>query len=373
MRIRGVCGLVAAVALLAAGCASGPAGPGGDAKAAAGDANAAAGGAKAAAVDATAGAAYPVRVADCAGKQTVFEAAPKRIVTSNASALELLLELGAGERLIGTGFPPGAGYLPAELAARGAKVPVLGDMVIAKEKLLGSGADLYIDTFGAMSMGGGMGGPPSEQEFTAAGIKHLYLLSTACPAGGKAARTDLAEVEQDVKRLGAVTGTLARADELVAAMTAKTDRVTAALAGLGADRRPGYFFFDFDAGTKQPMAVCGGQVANAVVTLAGARNVFAGCEGDFKPVSWEDVVAADPDWIQLGVRNRGSAEATARAFDEAEQFLRTNPATRELAAVRQGRFLRIGSEVTTIAGLRNADTVQQIAHTLHPDLVKDGR
>ena len=56
--------------------------------------------------------------------------------------------------------------------------------------------------------------------------------------------------------------------------------------------------------------MCGKQVANAVISQAGARNVFAGCDGDFKPVSWEDVVAKDPDWIQLGVRNRGDAAAT---------------------------------------------------------------
>ncbi|CAM5705129.1 ABC transporter substrate-binding protein OS=Kitasatospora aureofaciens OX=1894 GN=HS99_0024935 PE=4 SV=1 [Kitasatospora aureofaciens] len=35
--------------------------------------------------------------------------------------------------------------------------------------------------------------------------------------------------------------------------------------------------------------------------------------------------------------------------------------------------MRIGSEVTTIAGTRNADTVQQIAHTLFPDQVKDAQ
>ncbi|GAA2814599.1 ABC transporter substrate-binding protein [Kitasatospora paracochleata] len=357
MRSRVLCGVAAAVALLATGCGSG--GP------ASKDAGPAA---------ATSPSAFPVRVADCAGRETVFDAAPQKIVTSNASSLEMLLELGAGDRVIGTGFPPGNGYLPPDVAEQGTKVPVLGRTVIAKEKLLGSGADLYVDTFGAMAMGGGaMGGPPSDQEFASAGVKHLYLLSTACAAGATSAKTDLAEVEQDIKRLGAVTGTLARADQLVAGMEEKTGRVGAALAALPADQRPSYFFFDFDAGTKQPMAVCGRQVANAVITLAGARNVFADCDSDFKPVSWEDVVARNPDWIQLGVRNQGSEEENRKAFDAAEQFLRTFPAAQGLTAVREGHLLRIGSETTTIAGVRNADTVQQIARALHPDLVKDGR
>ncbi|MET9612213.1 ABC transporter substrate-binding protein [Kitasatospora indigofera] len=364
MRSRVLCGVAAAVALLVTGCGS-------DGGAGSGDASPAAG---AAAAGPAAAGGFPVEVKDCAGTGTTFTAAPKKIVTSNAAGLEMLLQLGAGDRVIGTGFPPGKGALPASVADQGAKVPVLGDMVIPKEKLLGSGADLYVETFADMSgMGGAMGSAPTAQEYTAAGIKRVFLASTACAATAQGPQRDLAGVEADLKRLGQVTGTSARAEELVAGMEKKVGAVTAALAGVAADRRPTYFFFDFDAGTKQPVAVCGKQVANAVITLAGARNVFADCDADFRPVAWEEVVGRNPDWIQLGVRNRGSEAETAKAFDEAEKFLREFPATKGLKAVQEGHFLRIGSEVTTIGGVRNADTVQRIAAAVHPDLVKGGQ
>ncbi|MFD5461394.1 ABC transporter substrate-binding protein [Kitasatospora sp. NPDC127059] len=361
MRPRVVCGIAAAVALFATACGSGGS----------------VGGGTGAAITAQPGPAgsYPVTVADCAGKETTIAKAPARIVTSNAASLEMLLQLGAGDRVIGTGFPPGKGTLPAALAEQGAKVPVLGDRTVPKEKLLGSGADLYVDTFGAMPMMGGATGP-TEAEFAAAGIQHVYLLSTACAGTPKAAtapRTDLAGVEEDIRRLGAVTGTGARAEELVTGMEKRIGEVRTALVGVPEDERPGYFVFDFDAGTKQPTAVCGRQVANAVITLAGARNVFADCDADFKPGSWEDVVAKNPDWIQLAVRNRGSEEATRKAFDDAEAFLGGFPATQGLKAVQEGHFVRLGSEMTTIAGVRNADAVRQIAATIHPDLVKNGQ
>ncbi|MFE5587749.1 ABC transporter substrate-binding protein [Kitasatospora sp. NPDC056531] len=355
MRFRALCGVAAAVALLATGCGSST--KSGDAAATAG-----------ASTSAVAG--YPVKVTDCAGAGTTFTAAPKKIVTSNASSLEMLLQLGAGDKAIGTGFPPAKGSMPAQFADQAAKVPVLGQMVIAKEKLLGSGADLYIDTFAHATGMGGMGDVPTEQEFTAAGIKHMYLHSTACAATHLGPQQDLSAVEGDIKNLGAVTGTSAKAEELVAGMEKKVGAVQDAVKGVAADQRPSYFFFDFDAGTKQPMAVCGKQVANAVITLAGARNVFGDCDGDFKPVSWEDVVAKNPDWIQLGVRNKGSDAANQQAFDQAAQFLRDFPATKGLKAVQEGHFVRITSEVTTIAGVRDADTVQQIAAIVHPDLVK---
>ncbi|WP_242440781.1 ABC transporter substrate-binding protein [Streptomyces sp. CB02923] len=327
------------------------------------------------AADGRAGAAggFPVTVTDCDGRRTTFSAAPHRIVTSNAASLEMLLRLGAGDRVIGTGFPPGKGTLPPALDVRAQQIPVLGKTVIPKEKLLGSGADVYIDTFASMGNMGGAAAGPTEEEFTAAGIKHVQLASTACAPRKKVPQRDLSAVEGDIRRLGQVTGTSQRAVQLVAEMEKKVSSVREAIADVPAAKRPSYFFFDFDAGTKQPVAVCNRQVANAVLTEAGARNVFADCASAFKAVSWEDVVGKDPDWIQLGVRNRGSAAANTKAFDEAEKFLREFPATAGLRAVRESKFLRIGSERTTIAGVGNADTVRRIAETLYPDrLAKAG-
>lgn len=312
---------------------------------------------------------FPVTVTDCAGAETTFTSAPQNIVTSNASSLELLLRLGAGDKVLGTGFPPGKGTLPGELDARAQRVKVLSDTVIPKEKLLGSGADLYIDTFASMNMGGGMGDAPTEEEFEAAGIKHTFLKSTACAATSKSPVTDLTAVQDDITSLGAVTGTSAKARELVDGMRGKVDAVRKAVGGTPESERPTYFFFDYDAGTKQPMAVCNRQVAHAVITLAGARNVFADCDGDYKQVGWEDVIAKNPDWIQLGVRDRGSESANDQAFDEARGWLESNPATKGLKAVKEGHFLRIGSEQTTIAGVSNADTVESIAKTLYPGKV----
>ncbi|MFE7445170.1 ABC transporter substrate-binding protein, partial [Streptomyces chartreusis] len=142
-----------------------------------------------------------VTVTDCAGAETTFASTPKRIVTSNASSLELLLRLGAGDKVVGTGFPPGKGTLPDELDAQARQVKVLSETVIPKEKLLGSGADLYIDTFASMNMGGGMGDAPTEAEFKAAGIQHIFLKSTACAAQSKSPVTDLSAVEEDITSL----------------------------------------------------------------------------------------------------------------------------------------------------------------------------
>ncbi|MFE0377297.1 ABC transporter substrate-binding protein [Streptomyces inhibens] len=357
MRPGKLCGLAVVLALAATACGGSGGGAEGTDQGASG----------------RGGSGFPVQIADCKGARTTFRSAPHKIVTSNAAALEILLRLGAGDRVIGTGFPPGKGALPGALDAQARKIPVLGKHIIPKEKLLGSGADLYIDSFASMNTMGGAGDAPTAEEFRAAGIGHIYLASTACAPMTKKPQRDLSGVEGDIRRLGAVTGTSRRAGELVAGMRAKLAAVHKAVGEVPLDKRPTYFYFDYDAGTKQPVAVCRKQVANAVIGQAGARNVFDDCDADFKPVSWEDVVSKNPDWIQLAVHNRGDAAANAKAYDEAAAFLKSFPATKGLTAVRRGNFLRIGAERTTIAGVGNADTVEEIAHTLHPARFKAAR
>jgi ABC-type Fe3+-hydroxamate transport system substrate-binding protein len=181
-----------------------------------------------------------------------------------------------------------------------------------------------------MNMGGGMGEAPTEAEFEAAGIKHTYLKSTACAATAESPVTDLSAVEDDILSLGAVTGTRAKAKELVAGMKEKVDAVQRAVGGLPEDERPTYFFFDYDAGTKQPMAVCNRQIANAVITLAGARNVFADVPLSSAPTSLEAIAARSPRAVVVVGGSDGFV---------------LRPEWRTLPAVREYRVLRLDHPV----------------------------
>jgi iron complex transport system substrate-binding protein len=314
---------------------------------------------------------FPVQVPDCTGKVTPFDQPARKIVTSNAAGLEILLWLGAQDLVVGTGFPPGKGDLPPELAEAAAKVPSFGGDAtggamrgISREQLLGSGADTYVEAWGALA---GMDDVATPEQLARVGIRKILLRSTACAPAMNGPQTDLSVLQADISRLGAVTGRAKEAERVLERMNTTLTEVKRAVAGA---ERPSVFFFDYDAGTDAPTTPCNRQVANAVYTLAGARNVFDDCADDFKKVGWEEVVERDPDWIQLGVRGRGDAAADERAFDEAAAFLSAFAATRDLRAVKARRFLRVRSEATTIGGVRNADTVRTIAALIHPGRIK---
>ncbi len=125
-----------------------------------------------------------------------------------------------------------------------------------------------------------MGDTPTEEEFKAAGITHVFLRSTACAATGKHPVTDLSAVEADITTLGAVTGTRAKAAELVAGMNRETRRRPARPS---AARRPAPGRRTSSSTTtpvpSSPWPSATARIAHAVITLAGARNVFADCDG----------------------------------------------------------------------------------------------
>lgn len=304
---------------------------------------------------------FPVTVTDCNGTPTTITEAPSKVVTANLAALELVIRLGRADRVVGTGWAAGAAALPEEIRSAAQSVPPLSKSGIPKEVLLTSGANAYIDAFGSMQMMGG--DTPTEQDYANAGINHIFLSSSACAATLPGKRTDLDAVYTDIVTIGGVLDATDAADDLVNQMKKKL----ADTASSHPDRpdRPTVFYYSPD-NTMQGMTTVGGkQIANAIYELAGARNVFADDATSMRPVSWEDVIAADPDYIQIATRNKATPAEQAAAYNDAIAALRADPRARDLRAVREGKFIDLGAEETTLPGIANADAVAVIANAIN--------
>jgi len=141
------------------------------------------------------------------------------------------------------------------------------------------------------------------------------------------AADDLSAVEDDITTLGAVTGTAAKAKELVDGMRKRSTAVRRQSVDVPRASGPRTSSSTTTPAPSSPASSATGQIANAIITLAGApRNLFADCDNDFQRVGWEDVISAtrlDP----ARRPHQGSTTATP-AFDEAEKWLKDNPATK---------------------------------------------
>ncbi|MCL2463809.1 MAG: ABC transporter substrate-binding protein, partial [Micrococcales bacterium] len=85
-------------------------------------------------------------------------------------------------------------------------------------------------------------------------------------------------------------------------------------------------------------------------------NVFADVHDTWSSIGWERVIAANPDVLVL-------VDASWNTYDSKVAYLESNPATAQLTAVKEHRFVRLPF-ASTEAGVRNveaaASLVQQV-------------
>jgi len=94
--------------------------------------------------------------------------------------------------------------------------------------------------------------------------------------------------------------------------------------------------FYFDIATDSGVLSGGGfSAAQAVIEAAGGRNVLEGLDNEQLTVSWETLAAKRPDFIVVG--DYGGA----LSYEASVRKLQTNPATRNLPAVENERFIRV--------------------------------
>ena len=112
----------------------------------------------------------------------------------------------------------------------------------------------------------------------------------------------------------------------------------------------------YDSGTNAPTAGTGGGGPQLVLDAVGATNIFAGVEGSWAEVSWEQVVAADPEVIIL-------ADAGWDPAQDKIDHLRSDPVLSTLSAVQAERFVIVPFYEST-AGVRLADGAASVAEQL---------
>ena len=95
-----------------------------------------------------------------------------------------------------------------------------------------------------------------------------------------------------------------------------------------------------------------------LISLGGGTNIFAALKQSWTTVSWEQVVAAQPQCIIIN--DYGIPTAAQK-----EKFLETFAASKNLPAVKNRCFLPLSYDEVT-PGPRNAEAVVMIAKWLHP-------
>lgn len=202
------------------------------------------------------------------GTELTVESRPTAIVSLSPTATEMLWAVGAGEQVVAvddqSDYPPD---VPStELSGYEPNV----------EAILGYQPDLVLSSGDSGDLVSGL---------AAAGVPTLLLPSAQ----------DLDEAYSQIERVGAATGHLAEAAEVVAGMRAD---IEAAVAGVPARDEPLTYFHELD---PTLYTVTGDTFIGEVYSLFGLASIGDGAGGGdaYPQLSEEYVVEADPDLILL--------------------------------------------------------------------------
>ena len=188
-----------------------------------------------------------------------------------------------------------------------------------------------------------------------------YVLSESCrQADGPRGTMDPWEaLSADIDNLGAITGRTEEAQQVIADIDA---RRTALEQAPQAQEAPTVFLFD--SGTKQIFTSGAYGGPQAIIEAGGARNATEDVQDTWTEVSWEALVSSEPDFFAF-------VDYDGQTFEDKVATLESNPATKDLPAVTEERYLNLPIAAWTSSPL-NIDAAEQLRVALEEhDLVPE--
>lgn len=283
---------------------------------------------------------YPLLLTNC-GVEVTLPAAPSRVVTIKSTATEMLLALGLGDRIVGTGFQDGPA--PEPWTAKAAALPVLSDKLPSQEVVLEVEPDFV---YGGWESNFAADGAGERATLAQLGVG-TYVSPAACRSV-KPAKLSFDDVFAEIGEMGLIFDAKPAADGLIAEQQAALDAIPADERGLTA--------VWYSSGTKAPYIGAGSGAPQMMLEALGLDNIMAEVDEGWISSSWEAVVDANPDVIVL-------VDAVWNSAEQKKKLLAENPITSKLDAVINQRYLTVPFPASE-AGVRNVGATADMAAQL---------
>ncbi|MFI5617069.1 ABC transporter substrate-binding protein [Streptomyces sp. NPDC051567] len=285
---------------------------------------------------------FPYTVTNC-GVSSTYQAPPRRAVTMNQHATEILLALGLEDRIVGSAYLDDA-VLPAYRPAYD-KIKVLAKEYPSKEILLGADPDFV---YGGYSSAFDKAQGRDREGLAKSGI-NSRLNVEYCTGG----RVGLDQLKTEITEVARTFGVPERGEKLIGEEQRRIDAVAARVKD-----KPRPSVFVYDSGEASASTSGGTGIGNEIVSLAGGTNVFADLQDTFGDVSWEKVIERAPEIVLIYDYGGTTVEAK-------KQRLLNDPALAQVPAIRNQRFVVLPLS-SAVLGVRVADAVESLGGQLHP-------
>lgn len=286
---------------------------------------------------------YPLTLDNC-GTSVTFDKAPQRVVAIKSTSIEMMLALGLGNRIVGTAFPDGP-Y--STTWAPTTPLPLISDKVPGQEATLALQPDLVYAGWESNVTADGAG-----DRATLAGLGVNTLVSPAACQESAYQPNPLTwdDIFAEIELVGEIFDVQGAASALVAKMQGRLSAVTPDTRGLTA--------LWYSSGTKAGVPYVGAGIGNPelVMKAVGLTNIAAEVPMTWSSLSWEAVIAADPDVIVVVDSAWGPAQMKIDKFE-------SDPAISSLTAVKNHRYLIVPFPAGE-AGVRSVEAVETLSAQL---------
>lgn len=286
---------------------------------------------------------------DNCGITTEYSTVPESAVTLTSNATETMLELGLGDRMVGTAYMRGREIAPAYTEAY-EQIPVLSSEQPTMEQLLEADPDFvysgYPDGFSEKN------GHTREQ------LAEVDVGTHLTPEGCATDAVSVEDIFAEITTVGGIFGVPDRAEESVAALRARLAKVRESVG----DKEPVRVFL-YASGTDKAQTTGGNSMATQLIEAAGGENIFADAPERWMSVSWEQVAERQPDVIL--VREEGTTpQYQSPSVTKKIEDLKTVPVIADTAAMQAEAFPTI-----TLSQLQpgpfSIDGVEHLAEQFH--------
>ena len=266
--------------------------------------------------------------------QSVATEAPQTIVSLGPNVTEIIYALGAGDSLIGrTDY---CNYPEQALSVQ--SVGTLYEPNL--ELIISLNPDIVIAS--------SIVDPAFMTSLEKAGIKTLQIVKEESLAG----TFDL------ITEIGIAIGKTAQATELVASLKDRIAKVTAVTSQIPESEKKSAVYI-ISWGDWGDYAATGDTYLNDVLEAAGTIN--AAKSASYWSISKELLISQDPDVVLLPKYSYSDAEADLKAFKSTEPYS-------TLKASLNDTVYSINGDAAERQGVRIADTIEEIAKLLYPNL-----
>ncbi|MBY0756746.1 ABC transporter substrate-binding protein [Clostridium sardiniense] len=296
---------------------------------------------------------YPVTITtyDFAGNEIkeTFDKAPERVVTTNQTATELMLDLGLGDKLVGTCYldNPILGRLKDQYS----KVKVLSDKYPTKEQVLSLKPDLIFgwkSVFAPKELG-------DVKEWQDRGVNTLVQRNTVKTVGN----FTVDNLYKDINDIGLIFNIQDKTNEYVKNLKDRLKTIEDKTSKLKDKKK----VLILEESKEGQFRVYGkNDLVSDMVEKAGAVNI----EDKSGTISTEGIVAANPDaiiYIHSGDGKESNSKELAKVFTD-------NKALKNVTAVKDNNIVVTGLAETWAGGVRVVDAIEQYSKELYPELYK---